>query len=97
MPRGISRATTIVGLIVLVVASIAVAYAIGLLGAPSVSDVDNQFADVNETTTLIETNLTVTNPNPIGITLGDLTIDYTVRLNDLPMANGSKDGIAVKK
>lgn len=93
MSRAISRLGAVGGLVFILIVAIAGAYAIGLLGAPTVVDVDNRFGDVNESTTIIETNITVSNPNPIGVSLSDLSIDYTVRLNDIPIANGSKQGI----
>lgn len=40
--------------------------ATGVLGAPSVTGVDNRFAGVNNTTTTIESDLQVRNPNPLG-------------------------------
>ncbi|MDZ7701354.1 MAG: LEA type 2 family protein [Halobacteriales archaeon] len=95
MSRALGRLSAILGLVVLLVAAIGGAYAAGLLGVPSVSGVDNRFAGVNDTTTLIETNLTVSNPNPIGVQLGGLGIDYTVRLNDVALAAGSKQGVSV--
>jgi LEA14-like dessication related protein len=96
MDRGIGRVTAVVGVLVVLVGAVGAAYAMGLLGVPSVDRVDNRFAGVNETTTLIETDLTVSNPNPIGVSLGDLGIDYTVWLNEVALANGSKEGVAVE-
>jgi LEA14-like dessication related protein len=96
MSRDVGRVGPIVGVVVLLVVGVGAAYAAGLLGAPSVANVDNRFAGVNETTTLIETDLTISNPNPIGLDLGGLSIDYTVRLNDVSLANGSKQGVSVE-
>ena len=96
MSRGLGRVTAVVAALGVLVALVGAAYAAGLLGVPSVSGVDNRFAGVNETSTLIETDLRVSNPNPIGVSLGGLSIDYTVRLNDVPLANGSKQGVAVE-
>ena len=71
--------------------------AAGLLGTPSVTGVDNRFGDVNESTTVIESDLRVSNPNPIGVKLGGTTVDYAVRMNGVPMANGTKSGVEVEK
>lgn len=67
----------------------------GVLGTPTVTGIDNRFGGVNESTTVIESDLHVSNPNPLGITLGSTTVDYEVRMNDIPMANGTKQGISI--
>jgi len=70
-------------------------FAVGVLGTPSVVGVDNAFGDVTENVTEIETDLTVNNPNPVGVSLGDVTIDYEVRMNGIRMAQGVREGVAV--
>ena len=95
MSRAVGRVGAIVAVVVVLVGAVGVAFAAGLLGVPSVAAVDNRFAGVNASTTVIETNLTVSNPNPIGLELGGLDLDYTVRLNDVALANGSKRGLSV--
>lgn len=42
----------------------------GILGAPAVESVQNEFANMTDTTTTIETNLTVSNSNHVGISFG---------------------------
>lgn len=96
MSRAVGRVGAIVGVVVVLVGGVGAAYAAGLLGVPSVAGVDNRFAGVNESTTLIETELTVSNPNPVGVSLGELSIDYAVNLNDVRLANGSKEGVSVE-
>jgi len=73
------------------------AVAAGVLGAPSVTGVDNRFAGVNQTATVIESDLAVRNPNPLGVSLGGLTVDYRVTMNEIPMANGTKSGVSVAR
>ncbi|WP_135854553.1 LEA type 2 family protein [Halorussus salinus] len=68
---------------------------LGLLGAPSVGGVHNSFGDVTDEETEIRTELVVRNPNPIGINLGGVSVSYDVRMNDVAMANGSKEGVSV--
>jgi LEA14-like dessication related protein len=85
----------IVALVVLIAVVIGAGLATGVLGAPGVEGIDNRFGSVNETATMIETNVTVDNPNPIGISLGGVSIDYGVYMNDVPMASGQKEGISV--
>ncbi|SEH42354.1 LEA14-like dessication related protein [Halopenitus malekzadehii] len=71
--------------------------AAGVIGAPSVTGVDNGFGTVTENTTEITTDIHVRNPNPIGVTAGGVTADYEIRLNDIPMANGTKEGVALDR
>ncbi|WP_336022096.1 LEA type 2 family protein [Halobellus salinisoli] len=73
------------------------AFAAGVIGAPSVAGVENTFGPVNETSTVIETDLTVSNPNPIGASLGGLTVEYDVLMNDVELASGTKEGVSVEK
>jgi len=71
------------------------AFSLGLLGAPGVAGVHNSFGNVTDETTEIRTELAVTNPNPIGANLGDVSIAYDVRMNDVAMANGTKEGVSI--
>ncbi|MFB6135392.1 MAG: LEA type 2 family protein [Halobacteriaceae archaeon] len=99
-PRSVlfgSKVRVAVTVLVLLVAAVGGAFAAGVLGAPGVVGVQNRFGDVTETTTAIETNLTVNNPNPVGVRLGGTSVNYTVSMNDVQMANGSKEGIAVDR
>jgi LEA14-like dessication related protein len=78
-----------------VVVLVGVGVLTGVVGAPTVTGVDNRFAGVNETATTIESDLRVRNPNPVGASLGGLTLDYRVSMNDVAMANGIKRGVSV--
>ncbi|RDZ65067.1 hypothetical protein C5B90_01495 [Haloferax sp. Atlit-12N] len=81
--------------LVLVAAGVGGAYATGVIGAPSVDRVDNRFAGVNETETVIETDLYVSNPNPLSANLSGLEVDYGVEMNGHLMATGEKEGVAI--
>jgi LEA14-like dessication related protein len=81
--------------VVLLVLAVAAAVGLGVLGSPSVTNVENRFGGVTETTTVIESNLTVSNPNPIGASLGGLTVDYAVEMNGVRMAEGTREGVSV--
>jgi len=85
-------ATVIAGLVALVV----VAVLLGVLGVPAVEGVENRFGSVNDSTTTIHTDLTVNNPNPVGVSLGGTTVNYSVLMNDVRMANGVKEGVQVE-
>lgn len=84
-------AVAAVAVVVLVVAAVAA----GVFGVPAVTGVDNRFAAVNDSTTTVATNLTVENPNPVGVTLGGVTLNYTVHMNDVRLASGEKRGVSV--
>ncbi|AQL43834.1 hypothetical protein BV210_14470 [Halorientalis sp. IM1011] len=79
------------GLVVLVV----LAFLVGVIGVPGVGAVENRFAGVNNSTTVVETDMTVTNPNPVGVSLSDTTVNYTVRMNDVAMATGYREGLSI--
>jgi len=80
------------GLVVLVV----LAFLLGVVGVPGVGAVENRFAGVNNSTTVVETDMTVTNPNPVGVSLSDTTVDYTVEMNDVSMATGQREGLSIE-
>ncbi|WP_232701514.1 LEA type 2 family protein [Halobacterium wangiae] len=71
------------------------AFLAGVVGVPSVERIDNRFGDVNETDTAIETDLVVHNPNPVGVRLGNMDVNYTVTMNDVAMAQGTKRGVGI--
>lgn len=83
--------------LVLIVALFAVAFAAGVFGAPSVAGVDNRFGSVNESTTMVHTDLVVNNPNPVGVQLGSVSVEYGVTMNGVVMGNGTKDDIALER
>jgi LEA14-like dessication related protein len=76
--------------------SIGGAWVAGVIGAPSVVEIDNEFGAVNESTTVIETDLVINNPNPFGVKLGGLAIDYAVEMNGIRMATGGREGLAIE-
>ena len=62
---------------------------------PSVAGVDNRFGAVDGTATVVESDLRVRNPNPVGATLGGLTVDYAIDMNGIRMATGTKHGLSI--
>lgn len=83
--------TAVVGLVALV----GIGFLLGVFGVPTVTGVENQFGTVNASTTVIETDLGVQNPNPIGVALGGASVNYTVFMNDVAMAGGLHQGLQV--
>jgi LEA14-like dessication related protein len=75
--------------LVLVVVAASVA---GPLGAPSVVGVENRFGPVNESTTVVESDVAVRNPNPVGAAAG-VTVAYAVDVNDVRLATGERRGV----
>ena len=90
---GAGRGQAIVGIVLLVGATVGAAYATGLIGMPSVTGVDNRFAAVDEETTTIETDVGVRNPNFFAVGLGGVSVDYAVELNEIRLAEGRKEGV----
>ena len=88
------RSAAFVGLLV-VVAAVGGAFALGILGVPSVAAVDNTFGNVTDETTEVKTDLVVSNPNPIGVGLDGVSVNYTVSMNDIEMAQGGREGVSV--
>ncbi|AZQ13389.1 LEA type 2 family protein [Halorubrum sp. PV6] len=86
--------TAVVALAV-VAAAVGGAFALGVFGVPSVAAVNNSFGDVTNETTVVETDLVVSNPNPIGVGLDGVTVNYTVSMNDVEMATGGREGVSV--
>lgn len=81
--------------LVALAALVAIGFLLGVFGVPELTSIDNQFGDVNNSTTEIRTNVTVDNPNPVGVSLGGLRVDYTIEMNDVAMANGTKEGLSI--
>jgi LEA14-like dessication related protein len=95
--RGLGRLQQ-VAIAVTVVVGVAVgAVGLGVVGTPSVETAENRFTGVSANTTTVGTTITVTNPNPIGVTLNGTTIDYTVSMNDVAVASGEKRGLSLER
>ncbi|WP_144798663.1 LEA type 2 family protein [Halorubrum depositum] len=87
--------TALVGLVVLG-GAVGGAFAVGILGVPGVAAVDNTFGNVTNETTEVKTDLVVSNPNPVGIGLDGVSVNYTVSMNDVEMAQGGRKGVTVE-
>ncbi|SEO76719.1 LEA14-like dessication related protein [Halogranum amylolyticum] len=83
--------------VVLLVGVVGGTVALGVVGTPSVTRVENRFGSVNETATVVESDLQVSNPNPLGVTLGGLSVDYAVSMNDVEMAHGKKASVDIER
>jgi len=76
--------------------AVVLGFVLGLLGTPTVEGVENRFAGVNETTTTIESDVTLDNPNPVDVTLGGVDLDYEIAMNGVPMAAGARDDVSAE-
>jgi LEA14-like dessication related protein len=89
-----TRHRAALGAAALVVGALA-AVALGVLGAAAlVVGVETRFGAVDDETTVIETNVSVANPNPIGAA-ADVRVDYAVETNGLRMAAGTREGVSL--
>lgn len=83
---------------VLVVTSTGLAAAVtsGVISVerPTVEGVESDWGEVTNDTTEIRTNVTVDNPNRVGVP-GVVGIDYDVRMNDVTVATGKNGGIGL--
>lgn len=69
--------------------------AVVVLDRPAVEAAESRFAGVNESTTLIETDLVLSNPNPVGVRLGEATVTHSVRMNGIEMGSGRREGLRI--
>jgi LEA14-like dessication related protein len=90
-----SKVRTVATVLGVIAVSVGGAVALGVFGVPSVESVDNEFGEVNQTTTVVATDLTLDNPNPFGTGFADVSAEYTVQMNDVQMAAGAKDDIEI--
>lgn len=67
----------------------------GVIGLPGVTAIQNSFGAVNESTTVVETDITIDNPNPVALPLGGISVDYGVTMNDIAFGEGQKEGIGL--
>jgi len=71
------------------------ATAMGVFGIPQVVAIENELVGANESTTVVESNLTISNPNPFPITLRRADVTYTVSMNDIPVGTGQETGVSL--
>ncbi|WP_418284793.1 LEA type 2 family protein [Halorubrum sp. DTA46] len=90
-----SKLKIALGGVLVVGAAVGGAYALGVVGVPGVAAIDNTFGDVTNETTTIETDLVVSNPNPVGVGLDDVAVNYTVSMNGIEMAQGGREGVRI--
>jgi LEA14-like dessication related protein len=85
--------TVVLVVIVLVVGG----FLTGVLGVPSVAvDDPGDWGNVSEAETEVVTSINVSNPNPIGVTLGSgVDAEYGVELNGVRLITGQRDRVSI--
>ncbi len=83
--------------ILLVVVLLGAGVLYGVLGVPHVVGVDNEFGRVTNKNADIQTALVVANPNPVDLKAGNTSVNYTVEMNGVTMANGSQSNLHLEK
>lgn len=76
------------GVSLVVVAVFGTATAVGVFGAPDVSLDRSRLHGVNQSTTTVQSQVVVSNPNPIPVPLTTADVTYTVYLNGIPVGEG---------
>lgn len=84
---------TVSVVLVVLVAAVGGAVVLGIFDRPSVEATESRFVSVNASTTVVETALVLSNPNPVDIHLGNATVNHSVTMNGIEMGNGSREGI----
>ncbi len=87
----IKRIVVVVAILGVILLAAAVGF--GVLGAPAIDSVENSFGEVTDTESVVETTVHIDNPNPVGASLEGLVGNYSIRMNQVPMATGEIDGI----
>lgn len=87
----------VLGLLVIVAAVVGGAYFVGAIEQPTAGLEDHgDWGEVTDERTEIITTVWVNNPNQIGISLdGDVRASYQLYLNNVNLAQGSKEGISI--
>ncbi|WP_135806777.1 LEA type 2 family protein [Halorussus marinus] len=62
--------------------------------APTVESIDNQWGEVTDETTGVETRVVVNNPNGVGIP-GVAGVSYDVAMNDVTVASGASGAVSL--
>ncbi|MFB6120706.1 MAG: LEA type 2 family protein [Halobacteriaceae archaeon] len=90
-------AKALLGLTLLIGIGLGGAYAGGIIAPPTAAVEDvGDWGNVTEDRTEVVTTIQVQNPNPVGLSYGGVGADYTLYLNDVAVANGSKQGVDIK-
>lgn len=74
------------------------AYTAGIIALPEAGVADmGDWGAVQADAVAVETTGWVHNPNPLGLNITNITVDYTIRMAGTPLVQGQKQGIRIKE
>ena len=80
-------------MIFIIVGLFILGFSTGVFTIPTVKDAEYSWGVITNETTEIISNVTINNPNPFGISLSSVGVDYSVMMNDVKIGGGSRRGI----
>ncbi|RXK49254.1 LEA type 2 family protein [Halorientalis pallida] len=85
-----------VAIVLIVAVPVAVAgFETDLLGVPDVTAVDNRFAGATESVTVVTSDVTVRNPNPVTVAVDRVDVHHTVYANGVRLGGGVREELAL--
>ena len=65
------------------------------LQPPELVEIRSGWGEVTHKTSEVHTKIVINNPNRISISIGNLVLNYTIKMNGIPVAEGYKKGIKI--
>ena len=88
----------IIGIIFLLfIGIIIIGFITGILSIPSVKNINNRWGNISDDNTEIISSIKIENNNPFKIILPRVKVDYTLKMNNIKMANGKIENINLQK
>ena len=88
----------IIGIIFLIfIGIIIIGFITGILSIPSVKNINNRWGNISDDNTEIISSIKIENNNPFKIILPRVKVDYTLKMNNIKMANGKIENINLQK
>lgn len=87
-------ALLLVALLVAIVAAVAIVS--GVVGSPSITATESRFEAGNDTTTVVRSNVTITNPNPVTVPPGGVDMTYRIEMNGRRMGEGEVTDVRLR-
>ncbi len=85
-----------IGIVFLIfIGVIALGFITGFLSIPSIKSISNSWGNISNTTTEITSNITIENDNPFNIIVPRVKVEFTLKMNDIDMAQGSVENISL--
>lgn len=85
--------STVLTVVALAVVVLVVAVGLGVAGVPEITATDSRVAGGDESTTVVESNVTVTNPNPVTVPPWNATVVYTVAVSGDRLGRGTVEDV----